>query len=704
MKKLKSNKITKVLALNFIKLETRITEFKLSGKYLVGAVKRSSFFGLFLLIIIIGGCSGSDPISVDVFRGNPIKGNVNGVITLAGSPYLVTDTLRVLANQTLTIEPGVELRFDLLFDEGVERAIPFEIYGTLKAIGTESAPITFTSGRLVPDGGDWDGIWIYDATDVSEFEYCRFIYGAKWGRRYNYTIGTNNQIDSTLFDYGCITLFNSSPTIKKSWFLAGGFHGLHCDENSSPIVESCVFYDNAGNGVYTHWTADPVLRYNIISENRDYGVFCRQPPNNIERRDNLQLSYNIVWDNFSGEYNLTAPLELGRITQANANLDSCDFGFNLRLNPAFTDVEFWDFRLTSCSAAIDAGPDDGQSDPHDRIELGLWSYQYRPGEIRRLVNGERLSIADSPYFMSCDLMLPKGQTLTIDPGVEIFIEGRYKFRLLGRLISDGTAQQPVVFSSASESPKRGDWLGLIFEAGGDEGTELRYTTVSYARWGVNISQRDAIIDHCTIVNTDSVGVLCDNFAAPVISYCNFENNAVASILCQFNSSPTINNCTITGGEGYGIYARESSRPKIYNNVIDRVSTNAIRLENLSNAEIINNTFARSGYFGLSCVNNSSPDVINNIFYTNGDELRGGVGIFAVEFSRPVIEYNCFYGHSSSSVSISGDTTAINMASNIIIDPMFVDIEIGNFDSGDPEILNSDNSQSDRGAFGGPGAG
>lgn len=695
------------------KLKSKFSACGSSSKLRTNVVLRLfSVVTLILSVIIINGCSNSDPISTDVFRGNPIEGSLSGTLTLAGSPYLVVDTLRVLASQTLVIEAGVEVRFDLLFEEGIARALPFEIYGTLIAIGNEAAPITFTSGRIVPDGGDWDGIWIYDSAVQSEFEFCRFLYGGKWGGRYNYTIDENGQTDSTLFDYGSVTLFNSSPTIKKSWFLAGGFHGIDIDEGSNPLIENCVFFDNAGNGIYTHWTADPVIRYNIISENRDYGLFCREPLNSIERRDDLQMEYNIIWDNFSGELNLLSPLQLGRISQANANLDSCDYRFNLRLNPAFEDAESWNFRLTSCSAAIDAGPDT-ENDPHDRLELGLWSYQYRPGEIRRLINGDRLDFAHSPYYMSCDLMLPKGQTLTIDPGVEILIEGRYQFLLLGRLISDGTSARPIKFVSAVDSPKRGDWLGLIFEAGGDNGTILRHTEISHARWGVNINQRDAMIDHCTITNTDSVGILCNNFSAPEITFCKFENNAVAAILCQFNSSPLIANCSITGGEGYGIYARESSRPEIYNNVIDRVSTNAIKLENLSNARIINNTFARSGYFGLYCENNSSPDVINNIFYINGDLLRGGMGIIATRTSRPKVEYNCFYGHTRGSVSISNDTTAVDRVTNIFLDPKFTDIDNGDFHlennsackaSGDPDILNPNSGPSDRGAFGGPGAG
>jgi len=661
-----------------------------------GFIRSAVILFIPVILLVFFGCEGSKSPTEAIFRGNPIEGELTGVLGLGGSPYLAVDTLTVPAGSQLVIQPGVELRF--------EPGIPFEVYGTIIAEGTEAAPITFTSGLVYPERGDWDGIWMVDADPASRFEYCYFLFGAKYGRRYHYRT-IDDQIDSTLWEYGSVTCIRSSPTISRCWFLMGGFHGLHCDSSANPLLENSVFYDNAGHGVYVHWTANPEIRYNIIIENDDYGLYCNSEGNNP--RADIQLDYNIIWSNFSGEFNQLAPTLLGRVTQRNGNLDSCDYRYNLRLNPEFKDPGNWDFDLNPCSAAIDAGPEDPAiRDPDEtRIELGIYPYEYRPGEIRRLLTVDRLESAFSPYYMSCDVLLPTGNTLTIERGVEVLVEGRFQFRVLGRLISDGSADEPVVIQSGLDEPSMGNWIGMVFEAGGDEGTELKYTTIAHATTGINLNQRNALIDHCIIRDNESYGIFCNDFSEPLITDCELRNNYFVGIICRYNSSPEIRRCVISGGAGYGIHALERSQPSVKNCIISSIATTGIRLENLSSAVITNNTIALNGYFGIFCKNNSSPEVRNNIFFRNGTELRGGTGIMAEQTSIPTIAYNCFWGHPAHAVDISNDTTL--GATNIQEDPQFVNYEAGDFHlkagsscltSGDPAI------DPQMGAYGGPEAG
>ncbi|NQT35312.1 right-handed parallel beta-helix repeat-containing protein [bacterium] len=567
----------------------------------------------------------------------------------------------------------------------------------------ESAPIIFTSGLESMERGDWDGIWLIDADPASRFEYCYFLLGAKYGRRYHYRT-VNEQLDSTLWEYGAVTCIRSSPTISRCWFLDNGFHGLHCDTSSNPLVEYSIFYNNAGHGVYVDTTADPQIRYNIITENDDYGLFCRQEGN--DPRPDIQLDYNIVWSNFSGEFNQMAPTMLGRKVQYNGNLDACDYRFNLRLNPSFKDAEWGDFRLYPWSAAIDAGPDDpGQQDPDGtRIDLGIYTYEYRPGEIRRLITVDRLKRDQSPYFMSCDVYLPRDQTLVIEDGVEVLVEGLFSFDAYGLLRCEGTEDNPVVFRSALVDATVGDWIGLIFNSGGAEGTVLEYTRIVNATNGLYFSQRDARIENCIIEKSSYAGIFCENNADPQISDSRLYSNSFAGIYCEDNSSPRILRVVIQGGEGYGIHATLHSMPIITNTIIYDVKTSGIRLEDLSNATIINNTILMNGYYGINCDANSSPEIRNNIIVCNGTEQRGGIGVLAARMSNPIIEYNCFWAHPSSSVEVSSDTTF--SGSNILTDPLFVSLNGGDFhlkqDSpclvhGDPHI------DSQMGAYGGPDA-
>ena len=152
---------------------------------------------LFCLVFVLIGCSDNSTPTADEFRGNIITAEAwdeilqSGVLRASGSPYLATDTLRIPAGADLTIQPGVELRFDI--------GIPFEVSGRITAIGTEYAPITFTSGALNPDRGDWDGVWLENTDSGCEFKYCYFLFGSKYGRRFRHNLN-GAQTDSSLWE------------------------------------------------------------------------------------------------------------------------------------------------------------------------------------------------------------------------------------------------------------------------------------------------------------------------------------------------------------------------------------------------------------------------------------------------------------------------------------------------------------------------
>ncbi len=119
---------------------------------------------------ILAGCTDTNPIVVDTFRGNPISGNLTGTLPASGSPYLATSALTVPRDETLVIEAGTELRF--------EPGVALVVSGRINANGNEAAPITFTSGSRNPVRGDWDGVWLESADAGSSFEFCRFLFGA----------------------------------------------------------------------------------------------------------------------------------------------------------------------------------------------------------------------------------------------------------------------------------------------------------------------------------------------------------------------------------------------------------------------------------------------------------------------------------------------------------------------------------------------
>lgn len=99
---------------------------------------------------------------------------VNGIIdtnttwTAANSPYIVSSNILVETGATLTIEPGVTVKFAGKYYLMVK--------GNLKAQGNSSSLITFTSNAPSPSWGDWEGIQTSEYDANLNLNYCKIQY------------------------------------------------------------------------------------------------------------------------------------------------------------------------------------------------------------------------------------------------------------------------------------------------------------------------------------------------------------------------------------------------------------------------------------------------------------------------------------------------------------------------------------------------
>src|SRR5216110_2424589 len=68
-----------------------------------------------------------------------LSGNVSGTWTTNGSPYILSADSTVVSNQTLTIQPGVEVL--------VGPTVTLFVYGGITAVGTPDLPILFRNAN-----------------------------------------------------------------------------------------------------------------------------------------------------------------------------------------------------------------------------------------------------------------------------------------------------------------------------------------------------------------------------------------------------------------------------------------------------------------------------------------------------------------------------------------------------------------------------
>lgn len=234
----------------------------------------------YLLILIAG---------LFIFNNSKALTNVSGGIyanttwTLAGSPYIITDTVVIFAGDTLIIEPGVVVKFD-------NKTI-IESRGGLYAIGTPSDSIVFTSNSATPHAGIYYGI-----QGGGFFRYCKMSYADEaldGGDEVWHCLFTSNLcgiyygVDSILtctFKYDT----NGINSPNSGWIISCEFQ-----YNSTGIVNPQFEIDHStfrNNHYGINGGSWGSIDYCTFDSNTDYGI------NDVfaEKINNCSLKYNNI--------------------------------------------------------------------------------------------------------------------------------------------------------------------------------------------------------------------------------------------------------------------------------------------------------------------------------------------------------------------------------------------------------------------------
>jgi parallel beta-helix repeat protein len=220
-----------------------------------------------LMIIIFGVFTLANNLFFFVANATYIEGDItqDTVWTLIDSPFVVSKPVTVGPNATLTIEPGVEIRFGGNFE--------LIVNGKLIAAGTQDNMITFTSNKDQPAAGDWNAIE-FRGTERSTLAYCFVKYAING-----------------------ITIENGNVEIKNCE-ISDNQNGIYVTGNNQVTIQDNTIRLNTHGIILTgNSTSGVNIRQNNVLSNTQSGIKL-----DADAYSNIDILYNVLSANNKGFY------------------------------------------------------------------------------------------------------------------------------------------------------------------------------------------------------------------------------------------------------------------------------------------------------------------------------------------------------------------------------------------------------------------
>ena len=203
--------------------------------------------------------AGNAPVVIENINSNTFTGNTLDAVLLDSGEfststiyrnsdleYHVGSMISVADNETLTIEPGVAMKFN--------SQAGMTVYGSIFALGQSGNEISFTSASVNPSAGNWTSIYLYNIDADCFFDYCNFSYGGQ-------DVYSNPNHEKCLLSMYSSSSNASYAYVTNTDFSNSGAMGIKAKSYSKIVVDNCSFSNINSYGVYS----DNAYGYYVIS-------------------------------------------------------------------------------------------------------------------------------------------------------------------------------------------------------------------------------------------------------------------------------------------------------------------------------------------------------------------------------------------------------------------------------------------------------
>jgi parallel beta-helix repeat protein len=227
-------------------------------------MKKTLQFGLVTMLVVASFIGMINLTSENAKGFTFVSGTISTDTTwdLAGSPYIIVGNVIVDSGVTLTVDPGVQVKFDDYYRIDVD--------GDFIALGNSANKINITSNKATPAQGDWYTIRVNPGGYVV-LNFCNISYSLK---AVQITSSSNNIIAwSEFFDNeDAVKLISSSGNhIRNNTFMSNGEAvGLFTPSNNNEITGN-NFSDN-WIGLYIEGSLNNIVTNNNFVNDGVYVV------------------------------------------------------------------------------------------------------------------------------------------------------------------------------------------------------------------------------------------------------------------------------------------------------------------------------------------------------------------------------------------------------------------------------------------------